>query len=57
MEMRPYCAGAFLFYGHESSSSCSFYYTSLTYFYMILITNKQPKRADHYWFINMESAL
>ena len=55
--MRPYCAGAFLFYGHESSSSCSFYYTSLTYFYMILITNKQPKRADHYWFINMESAL
>ena len=30
--MRPYCAGAFLFYGHESSSSCSFYYTSLTYF-------------------------
>ena len=27
------------------------------YFYMILITNKQPKRADHYWFINMESAL
>ena len=28
-EMRPYCAGAFLFYGHESSLSCSFYYTSL----------------------------
>ena len=32
--MRPYyCAGAFLFYGHESDASCSFYYTSLTYQY------------------------
>ena len=28
--MRPYCAGAFLFYGHESSSSCSF--ESITFF-------------------------
>ena len=31
--MRPYCAGVFLFYGHESDASRSFYYTSLTYQY------------------------
>ena len=29
--MRPHNTDAFLFYGHESSSSCSFYYTTLTY--------------------------